>query len=343
MQSMIFGAACSPTTAQYIKNMHAEKFREQYPDAVNAILRNHYVDVYVKSYSTEHQAIDVTEQIVKIHDGAGFELRGFISNSTKVERILNGHRHCQKTSINLDIESDYQTEKVLGMHWRNDLDELVFELKFHKVAKEVLRQERNPTKREMLSLAMSMFDPLGIIANHQVYAKIMIQEIFNLATGWDDAIPDDLCDRWYQWQSTLDQVADVRVPRCYFLNDPKKKHNLELHIFVDASESAYAAVAYWRVVAESVVQLCFVTGKTRVAPRRLLTIPRLELQAAVLGLRMHQTILRCHSIQPSKSYYWSDSKTVINWIHSGSDKWHTEWQRSWNILMQVTGHGFRRS
>lgn len=320
MQSMMFGAACSPVTAQYVKNVHAEKYREEYPEAVNAILRNHYVDDYVKSYSSEQRAIEVSRQIVKIHSAAGFELRGFVSNSMEVANVLNEQGECLKKTINLDVEGDYQTEKILGMHWKNDSDELVFDLKFHKVPEAVLNQKRNPTKREMLSLAMSIFDPLGLIADHQVYAKVMIQETFNLPIGWDDAVPDCLRERWYQWQSTLKEVANVRVPRCYFFQDSRKEDKLELHVFVDASESAYAAVAYWRIEVESVVQLSFVAGKTRVAPRKLLTIPRLELQAAVLGLRMHQNILKCHSIQPTKSYYWSDSNTVISWIRSGSDK-----------------------
>lgn len=72
---MTFGATCSPSSAQYVKNMNTIQFKNQYPQAVQAIVDNHYVDDYVKSFTNEDEAIETTRIVTKIHKHGGFVLR----------------------------------------------------------------------------------------------------------------------------------------------------------------------------------------------------------------------------------------------------------------------------
>ncbi|KAM8714715.1 hypothetical protein ACLKA7_001125 [Drosophila subpalustris] len=94
-----------------------------------------------------------------------------------------------------------------------------------------------------------------------------------------------------------------------------------LHIFVDASEEAYAAVAYWRITHHNEVSIEFVMGKANCSPIKALSVPRLELHAAVLGVRLKNAVLANHQVYPKEVHLWSDSKTVINWIHSDSRRY----------------------
>ena len=110
-------------------------------------------------------------------------------------------------------------------------------------------------------------------------------------------------------------LSTFSVPRCYSPSLPNALQ-LELHVFTDASQQAMAAVSYWRIVSPTSVQLSFVCGKTRCAPRKPQTIPRLELQAAVMGARMRICILTEHTVKPTLIVMWSDSKTVLLWLKS---------------------------
>lgn len=168
---------------------------------------------------------------------------------------------------------------------------------------------------------MSIFDPFGFLSNIHVNAKILIQETWKLTIGWDESVPDDISKKWYQWQTELDELKNLKIPRCYSLNISIAS-NIQLHIFVHASLEAFAAVSYWRIESENGVELSFIYGKSRVAPRKPLTVPRMELQAAILGVRMKQAILESHSIKPLEIFLWSDSTTVCHWINAGSKNGH---------------------
>ncbi|XP_059225069.1 uncharacterized protein LOC106090843 isoform X3 [Stomoxys calcitrans] len=86
MQRMIFGVTCSPTIAQFIENLNAQRFLEEVPRAVHGIIDRHYVDDYVECFDTEDEAVSVVKDVIKIHSASGFELRNIISNLERVVR-----------------------------------------------------------------------------------------------------------------------------------------------------------------------------------------------------------------------------------------------------------------
>ncbi|XP_036320427.1 uncharacterized protein LOC118734936 [Rhagoletis pomonella] len=96
---------------------------------------------------------------------------------------------------------------------------------------------------------------------------------------------------------------------------------VEVHIFVDASHVAFFAVGYLRILHEGNIDVSFVMGTTRTAPTKLMSIPRLELQSAVLGTRLFKLIQESHEFTIERAVFWSDSQTVLQWIHSSQRKY----------------------
>ena len=84
MQVMTFGASCSPSCAQYVKNLNAQKFLTNYPRAAYAIKTNHYVDDMLESVDTIKEAIQLAQDVKYIHKNGGFKIRNWVSNSKPV-------------------------------------------------------------------------------------------------------------------------------------------------------------------------------------------------------------------------------------------------------------------
>ena len=118
MERMIFGTACSPTVAQYVKNSNAQLFIEKYPRAVKVIIENHYVDDYVDCFESTEEALSTLEQVLEIHNHGGFNLRNIISNSAQINRKYGS------TTDNFDWENFNQggNSRILGMNWKPGMD-----------------------------------------------------------------------------------------------------------------------------------------------------------------------------------------------------------------------------
>ncbi|XP_037302534.1 uncharacterized protein LOC119192899 [Manduca sexta] len=237
MKVLIFGASCSPATAIYVMNRNAERHRHTHPEAVEAIKKKHYMDDYLDSYEDEHRAITIATQVRNIHREAHFELRKWTSNSPAVLKALGESPNATEA---VEIE---RTERVLGLIWRPQEDRLAFNLDLARIPSNLLRREA-PTKREALKIVMSLFDPLGLVSPITVRAKQLLQEVWRRGTDWDDPIDDELSAAWVNWLTHLKQLSGVTVPRCY--PGYSRARKLQLHVFTDASESAYATALYWR-------------------------------------------------------------------------------------------------
>lgn len=314
MTSLIFGATCSPSTAIYIKDVNARKYEDEFPNAVRAITRNHYVDDYLDSFKTIEDAIETSLRVKEIHSRGHFDLRKWTSNSYELLKRLN--ETGKSTDITISDGSDNNIERVLGLVWKSNADVLTFNLDLARVPEETLTTTK-PTKREALKIVMSLYDPLGFASPVTVRAKQILQELWRRGNEWDQPIDDDLATQWREWMGHLNRLRDVTVPRCYLHYSDAV--TLQLHTLVDASESAYSCIIFWRAVTpDGKVTLSIVTAKARVAPLKLTSIPRLELQAAVMGSRMASAVIEEHDRKPDARYYWTDSKTVLTWIRTGS-------------------------
>ncbi|XP_044573440.1 uncharacterized protein LOC123257680 [Drosophila ananassae] len=317
MRAMTFGISCAPFIAHFVRDKNAEAHQEDFPLALNAIQKAHYVDDYIDSMRNEQEAIQTTRQVIEVHRRGGFEIRNWSSNSKEVLKSLqsNGNVGSQEP---VDFCS---TEKILGMSWDPHKDVFKFLCRFARLKRDVLAENVVPTKREVLQVLMSIFDPLGFLSCHTIGLKILLQRIWRLNIDWDQELPEKILEDWRLWKTLLGQIRIFEVPRC-FSPDTSDPRQMELHTFVDASEYAYSAVCYLRVAMDAKVDVSLVIAKSKVAPLKPLSIPRMELQAAVMGTRLAHKVMSTRNLRIDNATYWSDSKTVLQWLTMDPRNFH---------------------
>ncbi|XP_055605028.1 uncharacterized protein LOC129753255 [Uranotaenia lowii] len=315
MNVATFGSTCSPASAHYVMTLNAKQNEKQYPRAVEGIVKRTYVDDYADSFENEEEASRIAGEVKLIHAKGGFNIRGWMSNSSKVLESLGEAETSQPKSLNLENPRGY--ERILGMHWTSKEDSLGFSTILPPDINELLATGNRPTKRQLLRCLMSFFDPLGLLAAIILHGKILLQDVWRAGTQWDEPIDNNAFEKWLRWTKCFPKIAEISIPRCYFQEASRELYqDLELHIFVDASEEAYAAVAYFRVSTPEGFICSLVSAKTKVAPLKHWSIPRLELQAAVIGVRLRKFIVDGHSLNIRRTVFWSDSSTVLAWIRS---------------------------
>jgi len=174
--------------------------------------------------------------------------------------------------------------------------------------------------RTAYQVLASQYDPLGFMVPFTTRAKVLIQQLWSKQRGWDDPdLPPVLREAWDIWESELKQLNKVSIPRCYSpLLTEGEDAKYDLHIFCDASERAYGAVAYLTVDAGDTIHTSFVMARSRVAPKRQQSIPRLELCAALAGAQLCKLIKTEMTLPIRQTVLWSDSTTVLEWLQSDS-------------------------
>ncbi|XP_070071102.1 uncharacterized protein [Drosophila takahashii] len=193
--------------------------------------------------------------------------------------------------------------KVLGLYWHPGKDILTYNVG--------LAANPDCTKRQVLSDVSRIFDPLGLLAPIVIQFKILFQKLWLLNLDWDDPLPTKLADNWLKWRADLDTLQKFRLPR-FVPNDPD---NIELHGFSDASTKAYAAVVYIRVTNDDgSISVSIVAAKTRVAPLKQQSLPRLELCAALLLSQLIRSITSGLRHKNITVFGCSDSSIVLSWL-----------------------------
>ncbi|XP_070067139.1 uncharacterized protein [Drosophila virilis] len=257
MQVLTFGASCSPALANYVKSRKAERFIAEHPD-------------------------DLAETVKRIHVSGGFEMRRWTSNLKQVIQALEDD--CEELDKRISAQDEAQM-KVLGLWWLPGQDLLTFVVTPNLLAK---ASKERPTKRRVLSVIMSIFDPLGLLGFFNIRAKIILQNIWRSNIGWDDDLTNEDEADWQHWLDLLSNLNAVRIPRC--MKWVSRAQAVQMHTFIDASMNAYAAIVFLRAELDGQVHCSLVASKTRVAPLKPVSIPRMELMAAVLGLRLAKCI-----------------------------------------------------
>lgn len=315
MQVHIFGAASSPCVANSVlKRTASDNAQDFSPEAVNAVKRNFYVDDALPSTDSEASAGKLASEMTEILARGGFNLTKFTSNSKSVLSLIPEERRANPR-LNLDLE-ELPVERALGVRWFAETDELGFEVK------DLVRPE---TKRGILSTICSLYDPLGFASPVTLTAKSIVQDLWRTGAGWDDPLEPSVLQRWRIWKELLPSLADVRIPRCYFREGTDVSScELQLHHFADASEKGYGTVSYLRIKhPDDTIQCSFVMGKTRNAPLKFTSIPRLELQAAVLSTRMNKMLREELDLPIQKSRYWTDSEIVLHYLKNRTRRFKT--------------------
>ena len=163
-----------------------------------------------------------------------------------------------------------------------------------------------------MSSIAHIFDPLGLLLAVTTTAKILLQELWKLKLSWDESIPLNLHTTWTTYYTQLTKLNELKIPRHVICPNPV---TVELHGFSDASSFAYGACVFIRSLDSSGQYYCnILIVKTRVAPPKQITIPRLELCAALLLAELVDKVKQSMQIDFNQIYYWCDSTIVIAWI-----------------------------
>ena len=144
---------------------------------------------------------------------------------------------------------------------------------------------------------MLIYDPLGLFGNFLMFITILLQKIWRLGYSCDKPIDVGCAERWRKWIHVLPTIQSVMVPRFYCLTTSAATPNIQLHVFCDANEYRMAAVAYFRFEEDNAIECALIGSKTRVTPLKFLSIPRLKLQAAVIGTRLATSIASSHRLK----------------------------------------------
>ena len=258
----VFGGCYCPFCAQFTWQRHAEIHKTQYPLAADAVRNHCYMDDLMPSVATIEIAKETRKQLTELGNLAGFHLRKWMSNQAEVLKDIPAEDRAQ--TIDLE-ENKLSTTKTLGVLWTADLDTFSF--------KYSLTPETELTKRKVLKKTATIFDPLGFLAPYVVRAKILIQQAWVEATGWDVPLPGHHQKQWKSWFEESIGLQGIRIPRCL-----KDRHSTavkaSLHTFSDASEAAYAAAVYIRHKYEDKsITTRLVGSKTQLSPLKAMSIP----------------------------------------------------------------------
>ena len=179
------------------------------------------------------------------------------------------------------------------------------------------------TRRGYLGHVSKIYDPLGFVQPFLLPARRILQDLCSEGYGWDDEITGNLKDEFEKWLVVLPELNKLTVPRCYKPEGFVPK-TVQLHVFCDASNIGYGAVAYLRLEDVSGnVHCAFVKGASRVSPKKPVTIPRLELIAAVSAAELGRTVLKELDYTVDDTFYWSDSLTVLYMLNNCSQRFKT--------------------
>ena len=317
-----FGLRCSPFLAVGTVQHHLLKYEEEYPELVKEMIESTYIDDMLTGVETEEEAIEMYQNSSRIMREASMEMRKWNTNNASVKEVFR--RDGVAAEANKTITDDAEnTYKLLGISYNPEGDQFEFNVK--DIVEKAQQNQARITKRVILSTSPMLYDPMGWLNPFIVTVKLIIQALWERGVEWDEAVPPDLEKKWKTWVEELSYLQGLKIPRRYNHSESSIDHSLtELHTFGDASESAYAAVSYLKTYdTEGKSEVALMYCKSKVAPIKKVTLPRLELQAAVLAAKMSKFIKEEINLPQIKTYLWTDSTTVLHWIKSTSRQYKT--------------------
>ncbi|XP_048000251.1 uncharacterized protein LOC125237304 [Leguminivora glycinivorella] len=313
LRTVTYGVKSAPYQALRTIAQIAEETADSYPEGSQVLGRDIYVDDVVTGADSIEQALKIRSDLSEILSSGGFHLRKWTSNHKGFIVDLPSSELYSSDFKHFDELSDLSL-KILGLLWRPQTDSFQFEV--------ATPRDQKCTKRTILSNIARIYDPLGFLCPVTFHAKYLMQVLWSSGVQWDDDVPEAITSEWMKFTDQLPSLKSVVIPRRIIHSFV----SLQLHGFCDASERGYAAVVFCRVddtQGSTFVELC--CAKSKVAPLRKLSIPRLELQAAVLLADLMQSTQE--ALKPlyvvQEIFAWSDSTVTLAWIKSCPSRWKT--------------------
>ncbi|XP_017475229.1 PREDICTED: uncharacterized protein LOC108365650 [Rhagoletis zephyria] len=311
LNTITYGTRSAPYLATKCLQKIAKENALQYPLGAQFLQDNFYVDDGIGGSDSLTTTMEIQQQLIHILKQRGLNLRKWCANHSQL--LQNVSREEQEVDIDFDNDIN-QTIKTLGLTWMPKMDRFC--------VKVCLGSCSLATKRSVSADLARLFDPLGLLAPIVVMAKMFIQDLWQLKLTWDEALPADLNERWTTFRNDLQKLDNLQVSRHVFEGYIPAK--IQIHVFSDASEKAYGAAIYIRSeLDEGRVQVRLLCAKSRVAPSKRQTVPRLELCTSVLGAQLTTRVKSDLKLDDVATYFWTDSQIVLAWINSSSASYQT--------------------
>lgn len=328
MKVHLFGATSSPSCTGYALKRTAADHKDHYTEQViTTVERNFYVDDCLKSVDTECNAIQLANDLRDLLQKGGFRLTKWLSNSRQVIETIPQQERARSV-LSLSPNDNLPCDRALGVTWDVNDDQIKFKVKL---------ADKPLTRRGILSIVSSIFDPLGLVAPVLLRAKAVIQDLCRQKLAWDDPIPHKYHTEWRNWLSSLPGLEDVSISRCYKSALTGTIVNTQLHVFCDGSLQGYGACAYLRLTdTHGVVSSTLILGKSRLAPIKQISIPRLELSGAVVACRLYEKIADELEMKVDEVTFWTDSTIVLGYINNQSKRFKTFVGNRLAIIHDVT-------
>ncbi|GFT63916.1 integrase catalytic domain-containing protein [Trichonephila clavipes] len=277
LKTVTYGLSNAPFLAIRTLQQLAKDEKSRFPLASETLLYDTYMDDIVSGAPDLETAQQLQSQLKDALQSCGMNLHKWSSNSPE---LLN-------SSLSSDVEHSFSTDidlsvKTLGISWKPFED--CFAFKVSVSAKHIY------TKREVLSVIAKLYDPLGFLGPVIAKAKVFLQQLWQCKLDWDDVLPNSIANEWREFVTTLKCIEEVKINR-FIMADNNVR--IVLQGFADASEAAYGAVVYLQCFLHNgAAKVSILASKYRVAPIRVISIPRLELCACFL---LAQLVKKIHS------------------------------------------------
>ncbi|KAF0719706.1 Integrase catalytic domain-containing protein, partial [Aphis craccivora] len=304
LNTVTYGMNCAPFLALRVLAAIADEDCIGHDAVRNALLQQTYVDDICVGADSIDDVLALQRDLMSVLSKSGLDLKKWSSNCPAVLDVVPVSA---RVTGPLPFDpSDACGVKVLGLQWQPAEDSFGC----------ALQLDMPPvfTKRGVLSLIARIFDPLGLFSPATFYAKKIMQRTWFGKCGWDDPLPREIEQEWVKFVESLSCLLPIRIPR-YF--HTRSNAPCLLLGFCDASQHGCAAVVYLRVLdCNNETSISLVGSKTKLAPVKTLSIPRLELNAALLLARwLHR--LKCvldPQLNITGIHAWTDSSIVLSWL-----------------------------
>ena len=307
----------SATIAQSALRKTAMEFEDRYPSSSSIVIKNSYMDDVPGGDDSKESGKKRMKEIEEMLASKGFRMKEWMYSGMSAVNTVSKDQKDVQMLFGLP-ENDNKTNGVLGMKWNANLDSIQFFVHCKYDSSTCF------TKRSMLSVINSIYDPLGLITPFTIRAKIIMRMMWATGkqTDWDDKLPKNVEIPWKSFIDDMKYLNELRFPRS--ISVPCSYGNPSLVIFSDGSGEAYGAVAYvrWKISEEKYCSRIH-SAKSRMAPIKLIDTVRLELCGSTLAVRLRKTILLEGNLEFDKVIHIIDSEIVQAMIHRESYGFNT--------------------
>ncbi len=315
LKKITFGEKPAGTTSIAAMRMTADKYgTEKNFDAQRFVKENFYVDDGIGGAKNVPAAQELANEIEDLLKPGGFTLKKWIIGGQNEPLVDLG-----------------KNNKVLGVNWDPAQEQLIFQFKVNlsgknrgkRVAADLTLETiesldpSSLTRRILLRVTNSIFDPIGLLSPITILAKLWMKEVHK--HPWDEKLTVEEGNKWIKLFKILAGI-NVKFDRSFWPPGGVHEKKISLVGFHDASKMAYAGAIYARVKMDEDHYYCtLLTSKTRVSPVEVVSVPRLELLSAVLVSNvMLSVVMALEYLQIENVFFIGDSTSTMGMIQGES-------------------------